>query len=141
MFKNILTGVASITMLLATVSPVLAIGTPGVVGTWVVADRGPGGWAGGTLLADGTAKGSGGFAYKTFSGEQEVAHISATNWSFANPLHTLIILCSDITGQKGPDFPIGVTINLCFPLEVSGPGAPAPSLFEPDLFTKVMIFK
>ena len=136
--KKILITVASPAVLLAaSAAPTLAA-TSSEVGTWAVFDRGPGAWAGGTLRSDGSATGAGQFAYKASDGSQEVAHIDASNWVFADTAHTQIALCANITGVQGPDFPIGVAVFACIPLNVTGTGAPQPSPFDPDTFEKVM---
>lgn len=133
--KTLIAGATSVIMLAAAVVPSFA--SSGVAGTWAVFDRGPGGWAGGTLNQDFTANGAGGFAFKAPDGSQEVASINAVSWSFIDA--STISLCVNVTGKQGPVFPIGVTILQCFPLVVSGPGAPVQSLFEPDVFTQVML--
>jgi len=55
-----------------------------VIGTWVAADHGPGGWAGGNLLSDGTANGSGQLAFQTPNGEF-TAHLTAISWTQVAP--------------------------------------------------------
>lgn len=113
--------------------------TAGVVGTWTIADHGPGGWAGGTLLADGTATGSGAFAFPVVPGVEEVAQIRGSSWFLADPSQTTIILCVTVTGKQGPVFPIGVALLQCLPVPVTGLGAPVPLFPGGDTFARVLL--
>jgi hypothetical protein len=117
---------------------VAASDTAGAVGTWTIADHGSGAWAGGTLRADGTATGSGEFAFPTPQGE-EVARIQGSSWSFLDPSQTTMLLCVTVTGVRGPVFPIGVAIAQCLPVPVTGPGAPVPLFPGGDTFARVIL--
>lgn len=112
--------------------------TVGVVGTWTIADHGSGAWAGGTLRADGTATGSGAFAFPVAQGVEEVAQIQGSSWSFTDASQTTIRLCVTVTGMQGPVFPIGVAIPMCLPVPVTGPGAPVPLFPGGDTFARVI---
>jgi hypothetical protein len=116
-----------------------ASNTAGVVGTWSIADHGSGAWAGGTLRADGTATGSGAFAFPVAQGVEEVAQIQGSSWVFTDPSQTTIMLCVTVTGVQGPVFPIGVAITQCLPVPVTGHGAPVPLFPGGDTFAKVIL--
>jgi hypothetical protein len=117
---------------------VSAAGNPGMMGTWVIADRGPGAWAGGSLFANGAINGGGEFAFPVAQGVEEVAKIQPVGWSFTDASHTAVMLDFTITGVRGPVFPIGVAIADSLVVPVNGPGAPV-LLFPPDTYAKVMM--
>lgn len=130
MKKFLIAAVAVCSMVLAMTSPVFA---NSVVGTWVVADHGQGGWAGGNMLSDGTLDGSGAFAFQTPVGE-EVASIQGSNWSFTDSTNTVVNLCVTVTGKMGPAFPVGIPILICAQVPIDGP---APINIGGDTFAKV----
>ena len=125
--------VAALAMLLGVAASSYAAG--GVVGTFSIADRGQGCWAGGNLLPDGSANGHGGCAFTTPVGE-EVASITPQSWSFTDSTHTAVNLCATFVGKKGPVFPVGVPVTNCVAVPV-GTGAPV-NLFE-DTYGKVTL--
>ena len=50
-------------------------------------------------------------------------------------------ICFNVTGIVGPVFPVGVTIPMCVPLEVTGAaGHPGSAFGDPDTFSKVILF-
>ena len=96
--------------------------TPQVVGNWHVQDHGQGCWGGGNLLVDGTGNGGGNCSFSTGQG-QEVADLDPVSWSFTDSTDTAVNLCANITGRKGPVYPVGIPILSCIvvPVGTTGP--------------------
>lgn len=135
MNKKFLTGMICLLLMLVTITlPVSAAGQS-VVGTWSVVDHGQGCWGGGNLLSDGTANGGGGCSFQTPSGE-EVASLKPFSWSYADATQTAVNLCANITGKRGPVFPIGVAVLSCIVVPV---GTSAPVNLGGNTYGKVNI--
>jgi hypothetical protein len=124
---------------MAWVQPAHAASGSSTVGTWRIVDPGPGGWAGGPMLSDGTLGGGGSFTVPVAPGVVEVADIQPVSWDFANSDHTAVDLCVNVIGRQGPIFPIGVPIPFCATVPVER-GAPVQLFPGEDTFAKVVLF-
>ena len=147
LYRTAFLGVVAVLLLVGTFATThmltarAAVSNP-IIGTWHVGDRGPGAWAGGTLLADQTLTGSGGFAFSTPLGE-EVASIRGESWSFTDASDSHVNLCVTVVGKQGPVFPIGIPILDCSVTVAVTSGAPTPvtinGVLQTDTFGKVTL--
>jgi hypothetical protein len=132
----------SIVLTIVLSTQVFAAGPP-ITGTWEIGDRGPGGWAGGNLLSDGTLNGGGLISFHTPDGVQQIADIDVkdSTWQFTDSSKSAVNFCFTFIGKQGNIFPIGVPIVDCTITVPVGTNAPV-QIFpteDPDLYGRVTL--
>lgn len=122
--KSLIAGVfASGVLAFGFTMPALA-DTPGAVGSWLIEDHGQGCRGGGSLFADGSMTGVANCVFSISPGDEEVATIIPTGWSWADSAHTEVTLGSNLIGEKGTAYPIGQPVPVPITLPVGNFGAP-----------------
>jgi hypothetical protein len=124
-------------MLAFAATPIFAAAAATPVGSYFIADRGPGAWVGGGLLSDGTATGGGAFSFQVSPGVHETAKVTPTTWTQSG---TTVTICFNVVGVVGPVYPIGQVTPVCLPLAVTGAaGHPGSAFGDPRTFYKVIL--
>ncbi len=116
-------------VLVATLTPSVALAGGKVEYTWTLSDLGQGGWVGGPLFADGTVGGGGAFS---IANGQILADISPTTWS--ENAAGEVTICLNIIERKGP--PGALPPALCI-----GPAAPTGTATKIIIFGEEHIFR
>lgn len=132
--KRVATAIAAVGLMLAFAAPPTFAAAGTSVGSYFIADRGPGAWVGGSLLSDGTATGGGAFAFQVSPGVQETERVTATSWTQSG---STVTICFNVTHIVGP---ITMPSPQCLPLEVTGAaGHPGSAFGDPGTFYKVIL--
>ncbi len=116
-------------VLVATLTPQVALAGGKVEYTWTLSELGQGGWVGGPLFADGTVGGGGAFS---MANGQILADIAPTTWS--ENAAGEVTICLNIIERQGP--PGVLPPALCI-----GPAAPTGTATKIIIFGEEHIFR